>query len=307
ADSTTRVPTVGRGTQEAVDAPGSVRALLSPRAAPPPRGALTPPSKGDRDPPSTGLQARTHETAQLPPTGLQAHTHQTAQLPPTGLQATTSSAIDVAGCMVTRDVEPEPPPPAPPAQSHTPGPESVTLYDSDDAEDEGLIPWQQLRSLDALLAYMARLFPQSIRPASHTSALRLMRDAYARSHHDSNLDTAISFGTAALARDLRELEECGGDLVAMIRARILARRPARMNVGRVEAHISADNPERTKLLQFALHGVDARGLLPPDFKPNGPNRASWPRRTVDYTRAPCVVNFLLSKAFHADGLVAILP
>jgi hypothetical protein len=71
--------------------------------------------------------------------------------------------------MVTRDMEPEPPPTTPPAQSHTPESDSVTLYDSDDAEDdaEGLIPWQQLRmrSLDALLAYMARLFPSSIRPA----------------------------------------------------------------------------------------------------------------------------------------------
>ncbi|KAJ1411903.1 hypothetical protein B484DRAFT_455519 [Ochromonadaceae sp. CCMP2298] len=143
--------------------------------------------------------------------------------------------------------------------------------------------------------------------------MALVQRAYERYSFESSLERAVvavgefAFDKAALLRDERDFEACGGDLVEMARRCIEARKERRCNLARVRACISVDNPERALLLQFAAEGVDVRPLLPPEFVPNGPVHASWPRLSGTYARAPRLVNALLSKAFHVPGLAVILP
>ncbi|KAJ1431494.1 hypothetical protein B484DRAFT_395434, partial [Ochromonadaceae sp. CCMP2298] len=144
--------------------------------------------------------------------------------------------------------------------------------DSSSGWEEGVLyPVRDLCVIDTLRARMNVLFPASRSAISHGSALALIERAYKANHFDSNLDIAIAavglfaFDEAALQRDSRAFDECGGDLVELARRRIDARRPERFNVGRVEACISRDDPERARLLQFLQYGVDPRPLLPPEF------------------------------------------
>ncbi|KAJ1434362.1 hypothetical protein B484DRAFT_394037, partial [Ochromonadaceae sp. CCMP2298] len=182
-----------------------------------------------------------------------------------------------------------------------------------DSDEESFIPPKDACVLEALLVAMGVLFPAARSAASHRSALMVAERAYKANHFDSNLSAAIaaveefSFDPAALARDAREFGECGGNLSELARRRLDTRRPQRLNVARVESCISEDNPQRDLLLHFATQGVDMRPLLPPEFVPNGPVRAAWPRQAGTYAKAPRVVNSLLSKAFHKKGLAVILP
>jgi hypothetical protein len=182
-----------------------------------------------------------------------------------------------------------------------------------DEDEESCVPQAALCVLSQLVARASVLFPTLRSLTAHAQALALVERAYTRYHFEANIATAItavgafSFDKAALHRDLRDFEECGGDLVALAALRIAARRPQRLNKKYVEANISSDNPERELLLRFAEHGVDVRPLLPPGFAPNGPLQASWPSPSGTYARAPRVVNALLSKAFHVPGLAVILP
>jgi hypothetical protein len=130
------------------------QALQSPRAAPTLR--VTPLPSSMRIGAVRGVAAGPHPT------------HHTAQSYPRVLPARSSSVTDVAVYRVPQAVEPELPPPPASAHSRTPTPQSVTQEYSDIAEDEDLIPEEQLATPQSLLSLMSRLFPQST--LQHTSA-----------------------------------------------------------------------------------------------------------------------------------------
>jgi hypothetical protein len=201
-----------------------------------------------------------------------------------------------------------------PALIHGSGAEPLgSGVDSDEDEDEeSLVPRRDLCVFRLLQARMNAMFPSYRSPTLHKQAMALVQRAYERYSFESSLERAVvavgefAFDKAALLRDERDFEACGGDLVEMARRCIEARKERRCNLARVRACISVDNPERALLLQFAAEGVDVRPLLPPEFVPNGPVHASWPRLSGTYARAPRLVNALLSKAFHVPGLAVIL-
>jgi hypothetical protein len=182
-----------------------------------------------------------------------------------------------------------------------------------DLDNEALIPQELLCSLEQLEQRIGVLFPESCDRGRFQRAIALVGRAYRRDHYQHNMAAAIEavgefhFDAEALQRDQHEFDDARGDLELMVARRIASRRASRMNPARIEQCISADNPQRAQLLEFATTGVDAYKILPAEFQPNGDDRARWPRQTPDYKKASSVVNSLLSKTFHAKGLAIILP
>jgi hypothetical protein len=181
-------------------------------------------------------------------------------------------------------------------------------------ENEAFIPPDLLCTIEQLQQRISVLFPESADAVKSQAAIALIGRAYRRSAYQYNMLAAIEavgefhFPAEDLARDLHEFIEAGEDFEVMIERRIAARHQSRLNPARIQQCISADNPQRETLLEFATTGVDVRKILPMDqFQHNGDDPAHWPKQTADYKQGSNVINSLLSKTFHAKGLAIILP
>ncbi|KAJ1423897.1 hypothetical protein B484DRAFT_398522, partial [Ochromonadaceae sp. CCMP2298] len=110
--------------------------------------------------------------------------------------------------------------PLPPERDRGPGVLGADSGDGSDSDEdeESCVPQAALCVLSQLVARASILFPTLRSPTVHVQALALVERAYTRYHFEANIASAItavgafSFDRAALQRDLRDFEECGGDL-----------------------------------------------------------------------------------------------
>ncbi|KAJ1398140.1 hypothetical protein B484DRAFT_406739, partial [Ochromonadaceae sp. CCMP2298] len=190
-------------------------------------------------------------------------------------------------------LQPDPDPPA-----HTPA-EPSEDYD----ENEAFIPLELLYTLEQLQQRICVLFRESADAVKSRHAIALIGRAYRRGDGVPGLEAIKAVGDfhfppETLVQHEEEYVAAGEDLDLMCALRIAARHTARLNPSRVQQCISADNPQRELLLEFATRGVDVRTILPPaKFQHNGDDFSTWPRQTADYKRASSVVNSLLWKSF----------
>lgn len=112
------------------------------------------------------------------------------------------------------------------------------------------------------------------------------------------------FPENVLQEDAQLFLEFAGDVPGMARHRLSQLHEGRLNRARVEAHISPDNPELSRLLSLAEDGMSVP--LAPDFVPNV-EKGIVPELRQTYRRLAPVVNRLLFEGFHSRGLAFILP
>ena len=135
----------------------------------------------------------------------------------------------------------------------------------------------------------------------------LVKEAYEFVDEIYGIDAAVQWAEGfkvpaeAVARDLRIFRAEGNSIENMARGRLAGIRQTRLSEDRVGQCISADNPERERLLGLA---GGMRVPLPADFQPNG----QFPRvklRTL-YLKTQSAVNKMLYSLYEQQ-LAIILP
>jgi hypothetical protein len=139
----------------------------------------------------------------------------------------------------------------------------------------------------------------------------VVREAYAMADTAYTAEVAAAWGERELsggipleipAAHVRELQEHGGDLDAMVGARLQKLAPTRLNPARVQA-LSRDNPERERLLDLA-DGIMV--ATPPGFYPNGDRPEERPPLRKLYQKTHKAVGRMFLDLVE-EGLAIILP
>jgi hypothetical protein len=127
----------------------------------------------------------------------------------------------------------------------------------------------QMQVLDALQGTMVTYFPQY----GHTGARAVVVEAFEQADLVFGEEVArewasdYSIPQEVVNDHVSRFTQAGGSIVQMATRMREERRTSRLNVERVRASLSGDNPERERIIEFADQGVEL--LLPASFVASG--------------------------------------
>lgn len=163
----------------------------------------------------------------------------------------------------------------------------------------------QMQVLDALQGTMVTYFPQY----GHTGARAVVVEAFEQADLVFGEEVArewasdYSIPQEVVNDHVSRFTQAGGSIVQMATRMREERRTSRLNVERVRASLSGDNPERERIIEFADQGVEL--LLPASFVASGvegrPAIRSKQRETGQ------AVTKMMVEGYVKEGLAIALP
>lgn len=171
-------------------------------------------------------------------------------------------------------------------------------------EDSG--PWRDLVGVEDILSWALRLFPARVMSAE--SVRDIVTQAYQLGSSIYGAEAAVQWADGfaiprdSVLRDSADLQRHNGSLRALVKERLTAIRAERFNRDRVMRYVSADNPERDKLLLLA------EGMrLYPDPGYSACPFAERPALSRSFVQASAAVEKMFYRDFWQDGLAILLP
>ena len=151
-------------------------------------------------------------------------------------------------------------------------------------------------------------FPQFVEETREQAGV-LVDKAYEWADRQFGLEEAREWASGfvippdVIEEDVIAFRAAGGSIQEMARRARDGRRAGRLSAERVNTVVSANNPERDKLWEFATVGITV--LQPAAFAPSGMN--GRPRLRKKLLQAGGAVEKMIVENFRSKGLAAILP
>ena len=142
----------------------------------------------------------------------------------------------------------------------------------------------------------------------HESVRALVAEAYRLGSSVFGAATAQEWANgfiippADIARDTSEFARVKGDFLLMVDTRLALLHPQRLNRERIMRLVSADNPDRDRLLRLAEVGIE----LLPDPGYRGCDAGKRPRLSRSFLEASTAVEKMFYSDFLSEGLAIIL-
>ena len=174
-----------------------------------------------------------------------------------------------------------------------------------DPSDELALSFAQMQVLETLQGTMTTYFPQHGGMGARTVVVEAFEQADQVFGEGAAKEWASDFQLPEeiIENHKARFAQAGGSLVRMATEMREERRESRINVERVQAALSEDNPERERVMEFAEKGVEL--LLPPDFVASGvEGRPAIRNKQRETGKA---VTKMMMEGYVQEGLAIVLP